>query len=70
MAMTGWSVAPLRRLGAYLYPYRGRYALGVLLGLLSIFFFVLSPYVLLELERVNRVVFTDPSGKVLAEARE
>lgn len=29
-----------------------------------------SPYVLLELERVNRVVFTDPSGKVLAEARE
>ncbi|ETN88282.1 MULTISPECIES: ABC transporter ATP-binding protein [Thermus] len=44
--MTGWSVAPLRRLGAYLYPYRGRYALGVLLGLLSIFFFVLSPYFL------------------------
>ncbi|RTI23920.1 protease complex subunit PrcB family protein, partial [Thermus scotoductus] len=29
-----------------------------------------SPYVLLELERVNRVVFTDPSGRVLAEARE
>ncbi|WP_114311900.1 protease complex subunit PrcB family protein [Thermus caldifontis] len=29
-----------------------------------------SPYVLLELERVSRVVFTDPSGKVLAEARE
>lgn len=29
-----------------------------------------SPYVVLELERVNRVVFTDPSGRVLAEARE
>ncbi|TFU16729.1 protease complex subunit PrcB family protein [Thermus tengchongensis] len=29
-----------------------------------------SPYVLLELERVSRVVFADPSGRVLAEARE
>ncbi len=29
-----------------------------------------SPYVLLGLERVSRVVFTDPSGRVLAEARE
>jgi hypothetical protein len=29
-----------------------------------------SPYVLLELERVRRVVFTDPGGRTLAEARE
>ncbi|TBH20610.1 protease complex subunit PrcB family protein [Thermus thermamylovorans] len=29
-----------------------------------------SPYVILELERVNRVVFADPAGRVLAEARE
>ncbi|MDM7324569.1 MAG: protease complex subunit PrcB family protein [Thermus sp.] len=29
-----------------------------------------SPFVLLEVEKVNRVVFTDASGKVLAEARE
>ncbi|AEV15714.1 hypothetical protein TCCBUS3UF1_6660 [Thermus sp. CCB_US3_UF1] len=29
-----------------------------------------SPYVLLELERVSRVVFTDPGGRTLAEARE
>ncbi|BDG15677.1 protease complex subunit PrcB family protein [Thermus brockianus] len=29
-----------------------------------------SPYVLLELQRVRRVVFADPSGRVLAEARE
>lgn len=29
-----------------------------------------SPYVILELERVGRVVFADPSGRVLAEARE
>ncbi|GAB5603540.1 protease complex subunit PrcB family protein [Thermus sp. FJN-A] len=29
-----------------------------------------SPYVILELERVSRVVFADPSGRVLAEARE
>jgi hypothetical protein len=29
-----------------------------------------SPYVILELERVRRVVFADPAGKVLAEARE
>ncbi|WP_018460632.1 protease complex subunit PrcB family protein [Thermus oshimai] len=28
-----------------------------------------SPYVLLELPRVDRVVFADPSGRVLAEAR-
>ncbi|WP_117237341.1 protease complex subunit PrcB family protein [Thermus sediminis] len=29
-----------------------------------------SPYVLLELERVRRVVFTDPGGRILGEARE
>jgi hypothetical protein len=29
-----------------------------------------SPYVLLELNRVKRVVFTDPAGRTLAEARE
>jgi hypothetical protein len=29
-----------------------------------------SPYVVLELERVRRVVFTDPSGRVLAEDGE
>ncbi|GLV47794.1 hypothetical protein TJA_09600 [Thermus sp. LT1-2-5] len=29
-----------------------------------------SPYVLLELQRVRRVVFADPSGQILAEARE
>ncbi|GAA5335645.1 MULTISPECIES: ABC transporter ATP-binding protein [Thermus] len=44
--MTGRSVSPLHRLGPYLYPYRFRYILGVLAGLLSIFFFVLGPYFL------------------------
>ncbi len=29
-----------------------------------------SPYVVLELNRVRRVVFTDPSGRTLAEDRE
>lgn len=42
--MTGRSV--LYRLRPYLAPYWGRYLLGVLLGLLSIFFFVLTPYFL------------------------
>ncbi|WP_243093688.1 ABC transporter ATP-binding protein [Thermus thalpophilus] len=44
--MTGRSAPSLRRLFSYLYPYRFRYALGVLLGLLSIFFSVLGPYFL------------------------
>ncbi|GLV47797.1 ABC transporter ATP-binding protein [Thermus sp. LT1-2-5] len=44
--MTGGSASPLRRLLPYLYPYRFRYTLGVFLGLLSIFFFVLGPYFL------------------------
>ncbi|SDE76436.1 ATP-binding cassette, subfamily B [Thermus arciformis] len=38
--------ALLFRLLPYLYPYRGRYLLGVLAGLASIFFFVLGPYFL------------------------
>ncbi len=29
-----------------------------------------SPYVILELNRVRRVVFADPSGRVLAEAQD
>ncbi|WP_234553687.1 ABC transporter ATP-binding protein [Thermus caliditerrae] len=43
--MTGRSVL-LRRLLPYLAPYWVRYTLGVLVGLLSIFFFVLTPYFL------------------------
>ncbi|WP_038040158.1 ABC transporter ATP-binding protein [Thermus tengchongensis] len=43
--MTGRS-ALLRRLLPYLAPYRVRYTVGVLAGLLSIFFFVLTPYFL------------------------
>ncbi|GAB5603537.1 ABC transporter ATP-binding protein [Thermus sp. FJN-A] len=38
--------ALLRRLLPYLAPYRARYTWGVLAGLLSIFFFVLTPYFL------------------------
>lgn len=38
--------ALLSRLLPYLFPYRGRYLLGVLAGLASIFFFVLGPYFL------------------------
>ncbi len=44
VGMTGRSV--LYRLLPYLAPYRGRYLLGVFLGLLSILFFVLTPYFL------------------------
>ncbi|MCS6869757.1 MAG: ABC transporter ATP-binding protein/permease [Thermus sp.] len=44
--MTGQSLSPLRRLLPYLAPYGWRYALGVALGLLSILFFVLTPYFL------------------------
>ncbi|MEN2981811.1 MAG: ABC transporter ATP-binding protein [Thermus sp.] len=44
--MTGQSPSPLRRLLPYLAPYGWRYALGVALGLLSILFFVLTPYFL------------------------
>ncbi|MGC8875919.1 ABC transporter ATP-binding protein [Thermus sp.] len=47
--------ALLYRLLPYLSPYRGRYLLGVLAGLASIFFFVLGPYFLrLAVDAVGR----------------
>lgn len=54
--MTGRSAAqPLARLLPYVARYRARYLLGVLAGLLSIFFFVLSPYFLrLTIDAVQR----------------
>ncbi|GGM97537.1 ABC transporter ATP-binding protein [Thermus composti] len=59
--MTGRSVSPLPRLWPFLRPYLFRYALGVLLGLFSIGFFVLSPYFLRL--AVDAVAQGEPFGR-------